>query len=92
MAGNPEGFRQGATAWRNGRDLTRDQRKGLIDAANEKALNAESPGFGSSVQSFVSLSSNEPIQPESETSADELALDTIDLTKSLVENSFEPQP
>ncbi|KAI4258589.1 MAG: hypothetical protein L6R42_005000 [Xanthoria sp. 1 TBL-2021] len=75
MTGNPEGFRQGAAAWRNGRDLTRDGRKELIDAANEKALNAKSPGFGSSIQSFVSLSSNEPIQPESETSADELTLD-----------------
>ena len=34
MTGNPEGFRQGAAAWRNGRDLTRDQRKELIGAAN----------------------------------------------------------
>ena len=82
MTGNPEGFRQGAAAWRNGRDLTRDQRKELIGAANEKALNAESPGFGSSMQSFVSSSSNEPIQPESETSADELALDINILASS----------
>ena len=82
MTGNPEGFRQGAAAWRNGRDLTRDGRKELIDAANEKALNAESPGFSLFMQSFVSLSSNEPIQPESETSADELALDINILASS----------
>ena len=82
MTDAPDTFRQGAAAWRNGRDLTRDQRKELIDAANEKALNAESPGFDSSMQSFVSMSSNEPIQPESETSADELALDINVLASS----------
>ena len=75
MTGNPDTFRQGATAWRNARGLAKEKREELIAAANAKALNAESPGFGSSMQSFVSLSSNEPIQPESETSTDELALD-----------------
>ena len=74
MTGNLETFRQGATAWRNARGLAKEKREELIVAANAKALNAESPGFDSSMQSFVS-SSNEPIQPESETSADELALD-----------------
>lgn len=75
MTGNPEGFRQGAAAWRNGRDLMEEYRERHIAAANAKALNAQSPSVGSSTQSFMSLSSNEPIQPESETSADELALD-----------------
>ena len=82
MIGNPEGFRQGAAALRNGRDLARDQRKELIDAANKKALNAESPSIDSSMQSFVSISSNGPVQPESETSADELALDINILASS----------
>ena len=41
----------------------------------QRTLNAENPGSDSSMQSFVSMSSNEPIQLESETSADELALD-----------------
>ena len=75
MTGNQETFLQGAAAWRNGRDLTKDQRKELIVTANTKALNAESSDFGSATQSFVSLSSKELIQPESETSTDELALD-----------------
>lgn len=75
MTGNPDAFRQGATAWRNGRDLTRDGRKELIAAANAKAPNVETLGFDSSTQSLVSLSSNEFPHPEPETSADELALD-----------------
>ena len=75
MTSDPETFRQGTTFWRNGRDLTRDGRKELIAAANAKALNAETPGLDSSTQSLVSLSSYEPALPESETSADELALD-----------------
>ncbi len=61
MTGNPDTFRQGAGALRNARDW-----------AKEKRNYSE---FGSSTQSFVSLSSNEPTHPESETSADELALD-----------------
>ncbi|KAL9125666.1 MAG: hypothetical protein Q9217_005161 [Psora testacea] len=75
MTSDPETFRQGATFLRNGRDLTGDERRELIIAANAKALNAESPTFGSSTQSFVSLSTKEPTQTESETSADELGLD-----------------
>ncbi|KAL9129942.1 MAG: hypothetical protein Q9217_001744 [Psora testacea] len=75
MTDAPESFRQGATFLRNGRDLTRDGRKELIAAANAKALSAETSGPESSTQSLVSLSSNELIHPESETSADELALD-----------------
>ena len=80
MTGNPDSFRQGAAAWRNGRDLTRDGRKELIAAANAKAvdakaLGAETSGLDSSTQSLVSVSSNELALPESETSADELALD-----------------
>ena len=82
MTSDAETFRQGATFLRNGRGLTGDERRELIAAANAKALNAESPGFDSSTQSFVSMSSNEPIQPESETSADELALDINILASS----------
>ena len=77
MTGNPDAFRQGATTWRNARDLGKETREELIAAANTKALNAETSGFGSSTQSFMSLSSNEPTHPESETSADELTLDLI---------------
>ena len=59
---------------RNGQDLTRNGRKGLIAAVNAKAIIAETPGFESSTQRFMSLSLNEPTNPESETSADELDL------------------
>ena len=82
MTGNPDTFRQGATAWRNARGLAREMREELIATANAKALNAETPGFESSTQSSVSLSSNEPTHPESETSADELTLDINILASS----------
>lgn len=75
MTSDPEAFRQGATFLRNGRDLTGGERRQLIAAAHTKALNTENPRFYSSTQSLVSLSSNEPAHPESETSADQLALD-----------------
>ena len=76
MTDAPDTFRQGATFFRNCRDLTRDERTKLIRAANAKVVNAETSGFDSSTQSLVSPSSNEPIHLESETSADELAMDS----------------
>lgn len=82
MTGNPDTFRQGASALRNARDLTKEKRGELIAAANGKALSAEHSDLVSSTQSFVSLSSNEATYPESETSADELALDLDMFTSS----------
>ncbi len=70
--GNPDAFRQGASALRNARELAKEEREKLVAAANGKALSAEQ---GSSTQSFVTWSSNDPAHLESETSADELALD-----------------
>lgn len=75
MTSNPDTFRQGASALRNTRDWTEEKRKELIAAANGKVPDAEHSDLVSSTQSFVSLSSNEATHPESETSADELALD-----------------
>ncbi|KAK3176921.1 hypothetical protein OEA41_008247 [Lepraria neglecta] len=75
MTGNPEAFRQGASALRNARDLVKEKREELIAAANSKVPDAEHSDLVSSTQSFTSQPSNEPTQPESETSADELALD-----------------
>ena len=60
---------------RNARDWAKEKRAELIATANGKVLDAEHSDLASSTQSFVSLSSNEPIHLESETSADELALD-----------------
>ncbi len=41
MTGNPDTFRQGASALRNARDLTKEKREELIAAANSKALSTE---------------------------------------------------
>ena len=60
MAGNPDAFRQGASALRNARDWAKAQREEFIATANGKALDAEHSHLVSSTQSFVSLSSNEP--------------------------------
>ena len=75
MTGNPDAFRQGASALRNARDWAREKREELIAAANRNAPNTAYPGLESSTQSLVSMSSNELAHPESETSADELGLD-----------------
>lgn len=83
MTGNPEAFRQGASALRHARDLAKEKREELIAAANGKALSVEQSGLDSSTQSFVSLSSNDATHPESETSADELALDVDRFTSSI---------
>ena len=74
MIGNLETFRQGAGALRNARDWAKEKRDELIAAANSKVLDTEHSDLVSSTQSFSSLS-NEPTQPESDSSADELALD-----------------
>ena len=89
MTGNPDTFRQGAGAWRNGREYMDATRKASIAAANAKALSAENPGVYSSTQSLVSLLSNEHTHPESETSADELALNLDVLHSS---NQTSPVP
>lgn len=83
MTDNPDTFRQGAGALRNARDWAKEKREELITAANGKALNADHSAFGSSTQSFVSLSSNDPAHLESETSADELALGTNTIATSV---------
>ena len=72
MYGNPDTFRQGATALRNARDWAKQRREEFIAAANRKVPDTEDSSLVSSTQSFVSPSSNEPIHPGSETSSDEL--------------------
>ncbi|KAL9045064.1 MAG: hypothetical protein Q9214_001849 [Letrouitia sp. 1 TL-2023] len=74
MTDNPDTFRHGAGALRNARDWAREKREELVTAANGKILNTDHSALGSSTQSFASLSSNKPNHRESETSADELAL------------------
>ena len=75
MTDNPDTFRQGASALRNARDWAKEKREELIAAANGKVPDADHSALDSSAQSVVSLSSNDPAHLESETSADELAMD-----------------
>lgn len=87
MTGNPDTFRQGASAFRNARDWAEEKRKELITAANGKVLDTENLNLVSSTQSFVSVSSNEATHLESETSADELPLN-IDIRASLIRGTL----
>jgi len=82
MTDAPDTFRQGARVLRNAREWAEEQREELIAAANGKVADAEHSDSVSSTQSFVSLSSDEPVHLESETSADELALDTNTFARS----------
>lgn len=63
MLDSVETFRQGATALWNAREWAKEKREELIAAANRVC---------SSTQRFVSQPSNETVQPDSESSADEL--------------------
>ena len=76
ITGNPEAFRQGASALRNARDWAKEKREEIIATANGKTLNVERSGSCPSANSFVSSPSTEFVQLESETSADELAVNT----------------
>ena len=82
MTGNPDTFRQGASALRNAADQVEEKRKELIAAANGKMPDAEIFRFGLSPQSFVSLSSSDTTHPESKTSANGLTLDVDTFTSS----------
>ncbi|KAI9670795.1 MAG: hypothetical protein M1817_003906 [Caeruleum heppii] len=77
MTGAAETFREGASALRNARDWTREQRDETIVAANDRLrdLPREVSGLESSDLSMLSQFTNDTIVLESETSADELALD-----------------
>jgi hypothetical protein len=76
MTGNAETFRQGVTAYRNSRDWTREKRDEFIKAANRRVTNQpQDMSFKSSSYSEPSTSTNRAIALESNTSADDLALD-----------------
>ena len=92
MTGNPDTFRQGASALRNARDWAKEKREELMIAANAKVPDAEQSDLASSTQSFVSPSSTEATHPETETSADELALELGTFTSSSHRTSVRAQP
>jgi hypothetical protein len=77
LTDSAESFRQGARAYRNARDWAREQRNRLIQDANDKAqiMSMQTVSFETSNTSQVSISTIAAIPLESDTSADELALD-----------------
>jgi hypothetical protein len=81
MTGNAETFRQGATAYRNMRDWTKEKRDEFIEVANKRAANTpQDMSFESSGYSEPSTSTNMVTVLESDTSADELAFDHMNAT------------
>ena len=91
MTGNQDTFRQGASALRNARDWAKEKREELMIAANGKVPDAEHSDLVSSTQSFISVSSTEATHPESETSADEIALEVGTFTSSSHRTSVRAQ-
>jgi hypothetical protein len=76
LTDGPETFRQGATAYRNGRDWAKEKRDEFIEAANGRVTSPpQDMSFESSGYSEPSTSTNRATALESDTSADELALD-----------------
>ena len=77
ITNNAETFRQGATAYRNARDLTKEKRDGFIEAANGRMPDTytESQSLGSSGYGHAPISTAGPVSGESDTSADALALE-----------------
>ena len=77
MTSDPSTFRQGATAYRNARDWAKEKRDGFIEAANGKMpdIYTESQSLELSGYEDVSTSTARPVLVESDTSADELALE-----------------
>jgi hypothetical protein len=78
MTGNAETFREGATWYRNSMDLTQDYRDAAIAQANEAANAIYGEAFETSAGAAYESQSQETItiQDDSDTSLDELALDT----------------
>ena len=75
-------FREGATALRNAREWAQEKRKDVIAAANGKLLDTDSPELDSSTHNSLSPSTNEAVDPASDTSTDELALATTPIAGS----------
>ena len=78
MTDTADSFRQGATAYRNGRDWTKKKRDEFIEVANKRAANTpQDMSFESSGYSEPSTSTNMVTVLESDTSADELTFDHV---------------
>lgn len=78
LVGTPDVFRQGATAYRNARDWTKERRDEFINTANERArASRQETSVDSSGYSDPSTPTHMAAAPESETSADEVAADVV---------------
>jgi hypothetical protein len=77
MTDCPDGFRQGAAAYRNAGDWAKEQRDKFIEDANRQAENTttQSLSFGTKTSSQTIISAVVAVSLESDTLADELALD-----------------
>jgi hypothetical protein len=77
LTDSADSFRQGAGAYRNARDWAMEQRNRLIQDANDKAqsMSMQTVSFETSNSSQAAISTVAAIPLESDTSADELALD-----------------
>jgi hypothetical protein len=74
LTDSPQTFRQGVGAFRNARDLAKEYRERFIDQANTvaRAQSADTMSFGTSHDTVTSMQER---LIDSDTSADELALD-----------------
>ena len=79
MTGNSRSFREGATAYRNLRDLAQSQRDGFIEQANESTRHVPSPST-TTADSRTSLSATQ--EDGSDTSVDELAAEELTIKRS----------
>jgi hypothetical protein len=76
LIGNLKTFRQGATAYRNARDWVKEKRDKFIEAANGRVTSPpQNMFFKLSCYNEPFTSTNRATAPESDISADELALD-----------------
>lgn len=82
MTDSQDTFRAGASALRNVREWAQDKRQELVDAANRKAKSIVPSDLDSSTHSFPSLSTDEIVPQDSDTSTDELGMDADALVSS----------
>lgn len=82
MTDTAESFRQGATAYRNGRDWAKKKRDEFIEAANGRVTSLpQNMSFESSDYSEPSTSTNRAAALESDTSANKFTLDHETITR-----------
>ncbi len=92
ITGTAERFREGVGAFRNARDWAKEQRDGLVTAANSRVIGM--PKETSTLEPSTQSTSQSTIEPDtlgSETSADELSQD-VDRVSSLSNKRLKREP